>query len=122
MIAEGTHEMLTYVTLGGEVIDLDDLTPEQRAFLKRCRSEYEANTDWLEFSALAQGPENPLVRAGGHVTPEVAAHPLYRAVWDLEMRLGTRQAEVVAGPADDPASAPFLERAVSRAAHPNPAS
>ncbi len=107
--------MSGYVTLDGEVINLDGLTPEERAFLQRCRSAYDGNMDWLTFSLLAQGNENPVVRAEGRVTASVAAHPLYRAVWDLEMRLGIRQGEVVATPAEDTSSEPFLEKVVSGA-------
>jgi hypothetical protein len=105
--------MVSYLTLDGEVINLDGLTPEERSFLERCRSAYEAGMDWLDFSLLAQGNENPVVRAQGQVTDSVAGHPLYRAVWDLEMRLGIRQGEVAADAAEERAPEPFLEEAVA---------
>jgi hypothetical protein len=86
--------VLTYTTIEGQVIDLTDLSPEERAFFERCYAAYRDNMPWLDFSLLAQGEENPIVCAAGKVTRAVMAHPLYMAVRDLEDRVGLRQGEL----------------------------
>lgn len=56
--------------------------------------------EWLAFRGLAQGMENPPIRAAGRVTLAVMTHPLYIAVRDLEDRLGLRQGELEPGPGE----------------------
>ena len=76
------------------MIDLSDLSPEERDFFDRCYAAYQADMPWHDFSLLAQGNENPVVRATGRITRAVMAHPLYMAVRDLEDRVGLRQGEL----------------------------
>jgi hypothetical protein len=98
----------TYTTLGGQVLNLTGLTPEERQHLIRCYAAYRADMAWDQFSHLVVGTENPLLRrTGGVVTPEVWRHPLYQAIRDLEDRLGIRQGEVASDPGDAPERDPL---------------
>lgn len=74
------------------MLDLSGLSAEERAFFYRCVAAYRAGAAWAAFMNLVRGMENPLLRATGGVTTQaVYAHPLYRAVRDLEDRLGIQQ-------------------------------
>ncbi|BDG60945.1 helix-turn-helix domain-containing protein [Caldinitratiruptor microaerophilus] len=81
----------TYTTLTGAVIDLGNLTPEQRQFFVRCLEAYRQEISWPDFINLVRGRENPLLRETGAITKEVTEHPLYKVLSDLEERLGVRQ-------------------------------
>lgn len=88
--------MQTYTTLDGEVLDLTSLTDEERAYLERCYAAYRDGMPYTGFAnSLIYGPENPLLRAAnGLVRLEVWRHPLFRAVRDLEYRLGIAQRRI----------------------------
>jgi hypothetical protein len=89
--------LLTYTTLDGEVLDLSELTTEERAYFDRTYTTFRAGRlRWGPFANLVTGTENPLTRAtGGRVTDTVWTHPLFRAVRDLEDRVGYRTGELV---------------------------
>src|SRR5688500_2772727 len=94
--------MKTYVLVNGATLDLSGLTEEERKFLSRCYAAYRAGMDWSDFTLLAEGRSNPLIRdTGGWITQAVQAHPLYRAVRDLEDRLGILQRELEPEAGDD---------------------
>jgi len=118
--------VLTYTTLNGQVLDLDGLSDDQQAFLERCYAAYRADIPWEAFLPLVTGVANPLVRSnGGLITKDVTQHPLYRAVRDLEARLGIRQGKLAASPGDNVTQEPLdrHEPAVSsRTSVPTPAS
>jgi hypothetical protein len=100
--------MDTYTLVSGTALDLSGLTTEERDFLSRCHAAYRAGMDWSDFALLAEGSSNPLVRnSGGWITPAVQAHPLYRAVRDLEDRLGILQHELEPEADDDVSREPF---------------
>ena len=102
--------METYTKLDGQVINLTDLTPEQRAYFDRCVTAYRVGTSWGEFGQLVVGRDNPLVRdADGWVTKAVYYHPLFQAVHDLEQRLGIAQGDVGAEPHYDLARDPLMD-------------
>lgn len=83
---------MTYMTIEGQVLDLKDLTDEERVFFDRCVAAYRSGTAWATFMSMARGVENPLIReTGGVITQAVYDHPLFRAVRDLEDRLGIQQ-------------------------------
>src|SRR5689334_8635929 len=86
----------TYLTLEGEVLDLSRLTEGERAFFVRCYEAYrEGALGWGEFTNLIAGHENPLIQStGGWITRAVAETPLYRAVRDLEDRVGLRDGKL----------------------------
>ena len=99
----------TYTTIDGEVIDLTALIDEERAFFGRCYRAFRDGTlRWAAMSDLVVSGENPVVRsAGGRVTVAVLAHPLYRAVHDLEHRVGLRTGELALEPEYDLAQDPL---------------
>ena len=87
--------MRTYTTIHDTVLDLSELTDEERAYFERCAAAYRAGMRWGAFSNLVTGPDNPLLRpTGGRVTRAVWEHPLFQAVSDLEDRLGIQQGEL----------------------------
>jgi hypothetical protein len=91
-----------YRTVEGTELDLTHLAADEEGFLDRCYRAYRANMDWAELSNLIAGMENPLLRStGGWVTPEVFGNPLYKALRDLEHRVGIRQGELLPDPGDD---------------------
>jgi hypothetical protein len=101
--------VLTYITLKPEVVDLSDLSPEERAHFAATATAYRAGETWAAFTnARVNGLENPLIRAtGGRVTRAVWEHPLYRALYDLGDRLGIAQGYVAPDPDSDMSTDPF---------------
>lgn len=99
--------MQTYTTLDGRVLDLTDLSDEERAFFDRCLADYQAGVTWERLAHLVEGPDNPLVRVAGRVTQAVWDHPLYQAVRDLEDRAGIRDGYLTPGSDDDPTLDPL---------------
>jgi hypothetical protein len=92
----------TYTTLEGDALDLRTLKDDERAYLAHCYAEFRGGVNWERFRHLSLGNENPLLLAtGGWITPEVWRHPLFRAVRDLEYRLGIREGEIAPDPDDD---------------------
>lgn len=83
---------MTYTTIEGVVHDLSGLSEEELAYFDRCVAAYRAGVAWPTFMDLVRGMENPLLRpTGGVITQAVYAHPLYRALRDMEDRLGIQQ-------------------------------
>ncbi len=94
-------EPITYTTLDGDVIDLTDLAPHERAFFDECYVAYRDNVvPFGAFLNLVHGDRNPALEPGRRVTRAVAAHPLYRSVRDLEDRVGIAQQALRPGPDD----------------------
>jgi hypothetical protein len=85
----------THTTLDGSRVLLRDLSLAEREFFRRCYDAYAAGMPWEHFTNLAEGAENPVIAAsGGWITADVRRHPLYRAVRDLEDRLGLAQGKL----------------------------
>jgi hypothetical protein len=106
----------TYTTLDGEVLDLAGLTGGERRFLNAVHRIYRERGDWLALTELVNGPDNPVIGPGRRVTREVANHPLYKAVRDLEDRLGILTGNLAPEPGDHPEQDPFDDALVSVAA------
>ena len=95
----------TYTLHSWEVLDLSGLDEECRDYLDAAYRlawpavvEEDAQTsrkciDWLAFfNEWLSGTRNPLLReTSGFVTRDIWEHPLYRALHDLDARLGMRQ-------------------------------
>lgn len=97
---------MTYTTLDGRVLDLGNLTDEERSFFDRCVAAYRQGVAWEDFANLVGGAENPLLRStGGRVTRAVWEHPLYQALRDLEERLGIQQGKLEPEGVDEQAAA-----------------
>lgn len=98
----------TYTTLDGMVLDLRDLTEEERAFFERCYRGSREGGDWDSLAELVSGSENPLLRpTGGCITRSIAKTVLYRAVRDLEDRAGILSGGLGPKPGDEPARDPL---------------
>ena len=93
----------TYLTIDGELIDLSDLRPLERAYFEEMVEHWHARIPFAKFADMVVGPPNPILARGHRVTHEVAAHPLYKAVRDLEGRLGVILGELRSEPRDLPA-------------------
>ena len=105
--------MLTYKTLDGEVLDLQGLGQSEERFLEGCLVLYRERGDWTALCNLIGGDENPLVGPGRRITRAVMDHPLWRAVRDLEDRLGIIHGEVGAELGDSPESDPLADEFLS---------
>jgi hypothetical protein len=94
--AQTDGHVLTYTTLDGEVLDLCGLTAEERAHFDRCYGAYRSGgISWGAFTNLVSGPENPLLHpSNGRVTRTVWRSPLFKAIRDLEDRVGLRAGEL----------------------------
>ena len=106
--------MLTYTTLDGQVLDLSDLTDEERAYLERCRAAFRREPTrlaWEDFTnRFLMGAGNPLLReTGGWVTRAITRCPLYQAVHDLSDRLGIEQGDLEPGSGDNSERDPFAD-------------
>ena len=109
--------MARYTTLDGETIDLTQLTDVEQAFFWRCYAAYKVNMPWGQFTNLAERSENPVIAAtGGWITPAVHEHPLYKAVRDLEDRLGIKQGKLAPDPGTDVTKEPLAEEALAAGA------
>lgn len=110
--------MSTYTTLDGATLDLSVLTTAERGYFDRCYAAFRSDSlEWSLFCELVTGPENPLIRAsGGWVTPAVSEHILYRAVRDLEDRIGIRQGTLAAEAGDALESEPLTDERPTPAA------
>ncbi len=96
---------ITYETLDGELLDLTNLPRAEAAYFEMMMSNWHTRMPFGRFLNMVTGPENPILAPGNRVTHEVAAHPLYKAVRDLEDRLGIILEELRADPGDLPADA-----------------
>lgn len=96
---------ITYTTLDGELIDLSGLSPLEEAYFEEMMANWHGRIPFARFADMVVGPPNPILARGHRVTHEVAAHPLYKAVRDLEDRLGIILEELRADPGDLPADA-----------------
>jgi hypothetical protein len=85
--------MLSYTTFRGDILDLSDLSAEERAHFDRCYLAYREGMDMSEYhNQFAYGAANPALQAtGGWVTQAVWDSLLFRAVRDLGDRLGMSQ-------------------------------
>ncbi|MGH2609735.1 MAG: helix-turn-helix domain-containing protein [Tepidiformaceae bacterium] len=106
--------MLTYTTLEGRVLDLTQLTDEERSHFARCVDAYRKDMKWeLFMDDLVDGNENPLIAPGRRITLRAVEHPLYQAVHDLGDRLGIAQGKLGPSPGDDLESQPLDDTEVS---------
>jgi hypothetical protein len=108
-----TERVKTYTTLDGEVLDLGGLTSVEGAYFQACWEAYRDGERWVVFAERVTGEANPLVGPGRRVTRFVADHPLYRALRDLEDRLGVQQGELAAEPGDDVTTDPLEDEWLS---------
>ncbi len=112
--------METYTTIRGVAVSLADLTEEQKNYLAGCYAAYQRGMRSAEFgNRFVFGLENPLLKTtGGMITQEVWDHPLFKAVHDLEFRLGIAQRNYAQEDGIDISSDPFQDEwiPVSRAA------
>lgn len=99
--------MMTYATLNETVINLSELTDQERAWLGKILEAYADNISYPDFINLVYEPGTPLL-PGRFVTEEIMATPLYRAARDLQARLGIRQGWVAPN-ADSRPDVPPLE-------------
>jgi hypothetical protein len=100
----------TYTTLDGDVLDLSGLGEDEQSFFARCYVSYRNGQPWESFMKLVRGTANPTIRAsGGVLTRTTWNHPLFRAVRDLEDRLGIAQGHIAAAPGDDVVGDPVAD-------------
>ncbi len=92
------------------MIDLRSLTDLERAHLERCVADYYRGLECSAFSRLMESEQNPLLQAtGGWIMQAVYEHPLFRAIRDLQYRLGLAQGRIGLDPGNDPARDPFAD-------------
>src|SRR5207248_11665678 len=71
----------------------DELTSEEREFLRQAERKYRANADWFEFEDFAFGMRSPVFsRNRSHL--DVLTNPLYLALKEMWLNLGVRQERV----------------------------
>lgn len=102
-----------YMTLDGEVLDVTRLSPVEKEHFERCYAIFASRGDWKKLTELVRGADNPLIGPGRRVSRDVAAHPLYRAVRDLEDRLGILTGNLAPDPGDEPGTDPLDDSLVS---------
>ena len=102
----------TYTTASGKTYDLTHLTAEEEAYLDRAVAAYTRNIAWAEFCQITFSAENPAL-VNGRLTRDRVDHPLFRAILDLEGRLGIRQGKLGAGSGSDLARDPFGDELLS---------
>jgi hypothetical protein len=105
--------MLTYTDLDGEVLDLSTLSDAERIFFERVLALYRADAPYNHVRELISGEDNPILEPGCRITAAVAAHPLWRALRDLEDRLGIKQGYIGAMEGDDPDRDPVADEWLS---------
>ncbi len=97
--------LATHTTIDGDVLDLSDLTAEEAAHLRKATAlvmaaleaeDSESVVTWRDFNArFVHTTKNPVLRkTDGFVTRESWSHPLYQALYDLDVRLGIQQGKM----------------------------
>ena len=105
-----TTSLLTYTTLDQEVIDLTTLTQHERDFFEKSYRLYKERGSWRELTGLVRGPENPVLGGTRRISREVRETPLYRAVRDLEDRLGIISGAIAPADGDEPGTDPLTDQ------------
>jgi hypothetical protein len=77
----------------GLKIDLSELDSERKRFFQEAMKKLDGNVPWLEFEGFAFSFNSPVFRASRN-RREVLSDPLYLALKDIWLRLGTRQGHV----------------------------
>lgn len=88
-----------YRRIDGTVLRVPFPSAVEAAFFDRIYRLYEEG-DWRGLRALFYGPENPVLEPGCLITRAVYAMPLFRAVRDLENRVGIRTGNLLAADGD----------------------
>jgi hypothetical protein len=85
---------MEYVNLQtGLRIKLDSLTEVEKKFYRQALKRFHENAEWLAFDQFAFGMESPIYsRHRSHL--EVLKDPLYLALKDMSLQLGTQQGRV----------------------------
>ncbi len=106
--------MATYVMSTGEVLDLSELTSNERAYFDECVKAYRSGESFEDFARQRTFlPANPALAPDGRLTSANVNHPLFRAVLDLEGRLGVRDGFLRLAPGSNVDSDPLDDELVS---------
>ncbi|MEX0781037.1 MAG: hypothetical protein WD557_00185 [Dehalococcoidia bacterium] len=106
--------MRTYLTLGGQVLDLTNLAVEELAYLDECLTAYHSGESFEDFSRdRTFSARNPALAPHARVNAQNVDHPLLRAVFDLEARLGIRDGVFGLAPGHDASTDPMTDTALA---------
>ena len=87
--------METRKLLTGEMLNLANLTDDERAFLGGLAKDAKAGADYFDLLRRVKGPKAIPLR-GGPITPSIVASVLYRAAHDIADRVGIEQGYLLA--------------------------
>ncbi len=106
--------MRTYLTLAGDVLDLTNLTSKELRFLDECLEAYRSGESFEDFARTRTfSPFNPALAPHARVNAQNIDHPLLRAVFDLEARLGVRDGVFALAPGHDASTDPTADTALA---------
>lgn len=88
--------MKTYTLLNGKTLDLSDLSPSERPFLRDLQRMAEQDISYFEIARTAIGPGSPALRGRQTIDRRTAATPLYLAAEDMATRAGIQQGLILA--------------------------
>lgn len=88
--------MKTYTLLNGRTLDLGELSPAEKAFVRDLRRMVEQNISYFEIERTAIGPGSTALRGRQTIDRRTAATPLYLAAEDIATRAGIEQGLILA--------------------------
>ena len=88
--------MKTYTLLNGKTLDLSELSPAERAFLRDLQRMVEQDISYFEIERTAIGPGSPALRGRQTIDRRTAATPLYLVAEDIGTRAGIKQGLILA--------------------------
>ena len=88
--------MKTCTLLDGTRLDLGELSPGDKTFLRNLRRMAAQDFDYFDIVRMAVGHGSPARRGRQTIDPQTIAQPLYRAAEDIATRAGIRQGLILA--------------------------
>jgi len=82
--------------LGGESIELTDLTPHELSFLRSLKRLVKDGVSYFDIERVAIGPGSPALAGRNRVDHRIGNSPLYRVARDIATRAGVRQNLILA--------------------------
>ncbi len=88
--------MTTRKLLSGESVELTDLTPHERGFLRSLKQLVKEGASYFDIERAAIGPGSPALGGRNRVDHRIVTSPLYRVARDIATQAGIQQNLILA--------------------------
>ncbi len=93
--------MNTHKLLSGERVDLSELEPSGKSFLRDLRRMADQDVSYFEINRTAIGPGSPALGGRNRIDRRITTSPLYLAACDIATRAGIKQGLILAPEHED---------------------